>query len=151
VGLNRSTVANHIRLLELPETIQQAVSDGTLSMGHAKALLALQDRQRLVDLANDAVSRSLSVREVERLVREASRGPREETSGAADGEQEPQEATLVPQAPWVRELESRMQEYLGSKVRLKNGENYRGQIVIDYFGREDLERLIGKLTETTTL
>ena len=68
MGLNRSSVANHVRLLELPDTVQEAVSNGALSMGHAKALLALQDQSRLMDLASEAMEGKLSVREVERIV-----------------------------------------------------------------------------------
>lgn len=154
VGLSRSSVTNHIRLLELPETIQEAVSAGTLSMGHAKALLAVQDKKRLADLAADAMRGHLSVRDVERLVREetepATNPEAEPTADRAESRGEDRE-TLVPQPPWVRDLEGRMQEFLGTKVRLRNGEDYRGQIVIDYFGREDLERLIGMLTPNQTL
>ncbi len=150
VGLNRSSVANHVRLLELPDTVQEAVSNGALSMGHAKALLALQDQSRLMDLASEAMEGKLSVREVERIVREASHTPEPSVQGDSEPGEQP-DATLIPQAPWVQDLESRMREFLGAKVRLKNGEDYQGQIVIDYCGREDLERLITKLTDNSTI
>ena len=149
VGLNRSSVANHIRLLELPKTVQEAVSNGTLSMGHAKALLALQDQGRIEDLASDVMKDNLSVREVERLVREATTRPEE--AEPVESPEPIRDHTLTPQAPWIRDLESRMQEFLGSKVRLKNGEDYHGKIVIEYSGRDDLERLITKLTDSTSL
>ena len=154
VGINRSSVANHVRLLELPETIQEAVTLGTLSMGHAKALLAIQDRDRLLALASDAVNGSLSVREVERLVREEGTGSPEPDTGQASSSEDsptPSPDTLIPRAPWISDLEARMQEFLGTKVRLKNGEDYKGQVVIDYFGREELERLICKLTDDKSI
>ena len=136
VGLKRSTVANHIRLLELPEDIQQGVAQGSLSMGHARALLSIQDRNRLVDLAANVVRNQLSVREVERLARE------EKTPAGPSAETSPDKVVTPAQPPWVTDLEGRMQEHLGTKVTLKNGEDYRGQIVVHYFDREELERLL---------
>ncbi|MFT5284725.1 MAG: ParB family chromosome partitioning protein [Planctomycetota bacterium] len=154
VGINRSSVANHIRLLELPDSIQEAVSMGTLSMGHAKALLALKDRNRLMELATDTMNGNLSVREVERLVRESSEPATEEAEPVPDSDSSTSASssdTLIPRAPWIADLEARMQEFLGTKVRLKNGDNYKGQVVIDYFGREELERLISKLTDDSSI
>ena len=145
VGLKRSTVANHIRLLELPESIQEAVSQGALSMGHARALLSLQDRNRLLDMAANVVRNNLSVREVESLVRQEGQSPKAEKEGKVA------EKKVVPAAPWVGELEKRMRDHLGAKVSLNNREGYKGQIVIDYFGREDLERLMRLLAPDASL
>jgi ParB family transcriptional regulator, chromosome partitioning protein len=132
VGLQRPTVANHLRLLELPEPGQQALAKGLIQMGHARALLGCRDEALAKKLLERTVREDLSVREVEALVRARSQ-PSSERS-------EPVKV-VVPQAPWVRDLESRMREHLGTKVELKNGPGYRGQIVIEYFQREDLERL----------
>lgn len=138
VGLKRSTVANHVRLLELPDSIQDAVSQGALSMGHARALLSIQDRNRLLDLAATVVRDNLSVREVEQRARErADTGSRSGAGGT--------EGKIVPPAPWIRDVEKRLQDHLGAKVAVKNGESYRGQIVLHYFGREDLDRLLSLL------
>jgi len=133
VGLQRPTVANHLRLLELPESAQQALAKGLIQMGHARALLGCKDSTLAQRLLEKAVRDDLSVREVEALVRTRS------SSSAAQGP-EPVKV-VIPQAPWVRDLEDRMREHLGTKVQLKNGPGYRGQIVIEYFQREDLERL----------
>lgn len=134
VGLQRSTVANHLRLLELPEPAQRALVQGLIQMGHARALLGVKDPAAATKLLERVVREDLSVRDVEALARPtAVRGESGETAEAIK--------TVVPAAPWVRDLEGRMREFLGTKVQLKNGPGYRGQIVIDYYQREDLEKL----------
>ncbi|MEQ1729910.1 MAG: ParB/RepB/Spo0J family partition protein, partial [Vicinamibacterales bacterium] len=132
VGLKRATVANHMRLLDLPELAQQAVQSGLVSMGHARALLGLAEPARIPELVGRIVREGLSVRDVESLVRTESRA----TPGSSG-------AVLTPagSAPWIGELEARMQERLGTKVTLRNQPGFRGQIVIDYFNRSDLDRL----------
>lgn len=132
VGLKRATVANHLRLLELPAQAQEAVRRGIISMGHARALLGLSDSAQQLQLLERTVRDELSVRDVERLVR--SPEPKEATG----------KAVLQPQAPpvpWVTELEGRMREHLGTKVQLRNNPGFRGEIVISYFNRTDLDRL----------
>jgi len=133
VGLQRPTVANHLRLLELPSAAQEALAKGLIQMGHARALLGCKDTGLAQRLLEKVVREDLSVREVEVLVRNR-------TAASAAASTEPVRV-VIPQAPWVRDLEDRMREHLGTKVSLKNGPGYRGQIVIDYFQREDLERL----------
>ncbi|MCY2959820.1 MAG: ParB/RepB/Spo0J family partition protein [Planctomycetota bacterium] len=132
VGLKRATVANHMRLLELPELAQQAVQSGLLSMGHARALLGLARPERIPELVGRIVREGLSVRDVEALVR-AEAKPATTSPGA----------TLTPAGspPWIRELEQRMEERLGTKVTLRNQPGFRGQIVIEYFNRSDLDRV----------
>ena len=142
VGLKRATVANHMRLLELPEIAQQAVQNGLLSMGHARALLGLTRPERIVDLVGRIVREGLSVRDVEGLVRSESRPS--SSSGASAG-------PALGSPPWVRELEQRMEEHLGTKVTLRNQPGFRGQIVIDYFNRTDLDRLCQILAPKTLL
>lgn len=135
VGLQRSTVANHVRLLDLPARAQEAVRRNLISMGHARALLGLKDSKTVLDLVERIARQDLSVREVERIVREAAREER------APG-------VLVPQPsspPWVRDLESRLRERLGTQVHVRNASGFRGQIVIEYFNRPDLDRLCQQL------
>ncbi len=132
VGLQRPTVANHLRLLELPDAAQQALAKGLIQMGHARALLGCKGSDLAQKLLERTVRDDLSVRDVEALVRSRV-SPTPQSA-------EPIKV-VVPQAPWVRDLEDRMREHLGTKVQLKNGPGYKGQIVIDYFQREDLERL----------
>ena len=134
VGLKRSTVANLMRLLELPEGIQEMISDERLSMGHGRALLGLPNAEQAVPLAKAAIEQGFSVRELERRVRDASAA-------------EPTEAAAKPQVvdpvlvPWAKSMEERIRENLGTRIQLKNGPKYRGQIVIHYYNREDLERI----------
>ena len=109
-------------------------------MGHARALLGVPDRRRQDELCALAVRRGLSVRDVEQRVRELQgRGT----------EKAPVHSPSPP--PWVRDMESRMRAHLGTKVQVKNGEGYQGQIVVEYHGREDLERLFALLAPKETL
>ena len=133
VGLKRSTVANHLRLLDLPLKAQEALARGLITMGHARALLSLTESVRLNSILEDAVRRELSVRDVERLVREANAPIQSSTV---------QTKIPPPQSPaWLRDLEARIRTRFASKVTIQNGEGYRGRIVIDYFNRTDLDRI----------
>jgi len=140
VGLRRATVANHIRLLELPEVAQQAVQDGSLTMGHARALLGLADPDRIVNMVGRIIREGLSVREVEAMVRASTRPA-----------PNPRPDQVLGVAPWIRDLEQRMSEHLGTRVSIQNVPGYRGQIVIDYYQRSDLDRLIEKLAPRSTV
>lgn len=139
VGLRRSTVANHLRILTLPQEAQEAIRQGLISMGHAKALVGLAKKEVLGHLET-IVREGLSVRDIEKAVRKNAGG--QETKAASESKDS-------PKAPWAADLESRMREFLGTKVSIKNGEGYKGQIVIDYFNRGDLDRLIEKLAPQT--
>jgi ParB family chromosome partitioning protein len=141
VGLKRPTVANFLRLLELSEPVQKVVTEGLISMGHARALLGLADRTRQGELCALVVRRGLSVRELEERVREL--------QGREAGK--PDRAAPPPPAPWVREMEGRLRSALGTKVRVHNREGYRGEIVIEYHGRTDLDRLYALLAPKTTV
>ena len=141
VGLQRSTVANFLRLLELSEGVQKIVCQGLVSMGHARALLGLSDRRRQEELCALIVRRGLTVREVEMRVRELQ----------GRGQEQRTPAGTPPSPPWVRDMEARMRAHLGTKVRVRNGEGYRGEIVVEYHGREDLDRLYALLAPKKTV
>lgn len=132
VGLQRSTVANHLRLLELPDQVQQAIGRGLLTMGHARALLGLAPGAAQLRLMERIAREDLSVRQTEVVVRESGR-----TAAPTGGDKK----VLVPHQPWAAELESRLRESLGTKVHVRNGAGYKGQIVLEYYNRSDLERL----------
>jgi ParB family chromosome partitioning protein len=138
VGLRRATVANHLRLLDLPPTVQDAVRHGLISMGHARALLGSADATAAIELMQRVARKGLSVRQVEEAVR-------------AKGKARELPATKASEPAWISHLESRLREQLGSKVELRNGPKYRGQITIHYFGRDDLERLIALLAPPAKL
>lgn len=141
VGLKRATVANHLRLLDLPAPIQEAVGHGLISMGHARAMLGHPDPKRLAALSERIVREGLSVRQVEQLIRDASQPSQKRSARATPG----------AKAAWVGELESRMRDTLGRKVTLKNTPGYRGQVVIEYYDRDDLERLCAILAPQAQL
>ena len=132
VGLDRSTVANHLRILELPKEFQEDVESERISLGHAKALLQLDDEKKRRELRDRVVQKGLSVRETERFARHSStpRLPRMTQKTAADPDL----------AAFVNDLERALQ----TKVRIV-GSATRGKIEIGFFGAQDLQRIAGKL------
>jgi len=145
VGLRRSSVANHLRLLELPTEAREAVARRAISMGHAKALLGLPLREDRVALMEETIRDDLSVRELERRVRSIQGRSRAASSEPeAGGEALPSEAP-PENPPWAKDIEERLRNSLETKVQVLNGPDYRGKIVIDYFGREQLDRLLDRL------
>ncbi len=131
VGKDRSTISNLLRLLKLPEDIQKAIYTGKLSTGHARALLAVEDKKLQQKLFNDAIARGLSVREVERLVKKISE------ASSSVGTKKPEAKNQD-----VASLEEDLQRVLGTKVRVL-AQNKKGKIVIEYYSFEDLDRIIG--------
>lgn len=134
LGEDRTVIANHIRLLDLPEEIKSMLSDGRLSMGHARAILALPSDELRKKLANRALAGRLSVREVERLVRKHL-----ERKPEAEAEKRQKEAHIV-------DLEKRLQSLLGTKVNIKpNKRGHRGRIIIDYYSIDEFDRLTERM------
>ncbi len=142
LGEDRTVVTNHLRLLDLPTEIKSMLSDGKLSMGHARAILALPSDELRKKLANRALAGRLSVREVERLVR-----------NHIDGAAKTPTHTKEKQTHIV-DLERRLQTILGTKVNIKpNKRGHRGRIIIDYYSIDEFERLterMGLPTEEST-
>lgn len=135
VGRNRSTVANTMRLLQLPASVQRMLSDGTLSAGHARALLALGSERQIAEFARRAVEESWSVREMEERVRRA--GPEKKPKhGAGAG----------PRDPIERRLEEELQKIYGTPVRIRLSRGERGRIEIPFFDAEDFERVYELMT-----
>jgi ParB family chromosome partitioning protein len=136
VGKDRATVANVLRLLRLPEEVRADVAAGTLSMGHARALLGLTSETSQRQLARDVIARSLSVRETESLVKRL-----------AD-EQAPQSEPKALKAADVhtRAAEEKLRLVLGTRVRIvRRGE--RGRIEIDFGSEDELIRIFEQLTD----
>jgi ParB family transcriptional regulator, chromosome partitioning protein len=128
VGKERSTVANALRLLGLPDEVKAMVADGTLSMGHARALLGLPRIPEMVELARRITEKKLSVREAERLVK-SERAPE-------------REAQRDHPSPQQRAVVEELQRALGTKVRLVEKGGGKGTLEIDFFSYEDLDRLL---------
>lgn len=135
VGKSRAAVANSVRLLDLDPQVQAWVIQGLLSVGHAKALLGLkaQEEQRL--LAEKVLRQSSTVRTTERMVRRqlGGAGPRRRKTSAAD----------MSNAA-LRDLENRLQQHLATHVTIQHGEK-RGRIEIEYYGEDDLDRVVRAL------
>ena len=140
VGMRRPTVTNHLRILELPKEAQDAVAHGLISMGHAKALLPLKEPEAIRNALVLVVKKELSVRQLEEFVKESAAGDRE--GGTSSSAETPRGGRLPA---WVRDLEGRMRDNLGTRVSIQNRSGYKGQIVIRYHDREELDRLCGQL------
>lgn len=134
LGEDRSVVANYIRLLDLPPEIKQMLADGQLTMGHARAILALPTDELRRKLANRALVGRLSVREVERLVRKYITG----TSQS--------KPTIRTKPPHILDLERKLSSQLATKVNIdtrKNGQ--RGRIVIEFYSLDEFDSITERI------
>jgi ParB family chromosome partitioning protein len=138
VGRSRAAVANSMRLLDLHEQVQTWVTQGLLSVGHAKVLLALKEPEEQRAVAETILRRSATVRATERLVARQLGGtrPRRKRQTAATS------AT-------IEDLQNRLQEHLGTRVTIHHGEK-RGRIEIEYYGNDDLQRVLNALSLPTS-
>ena len=135
VGKDRSSVANYLRLLKLPDDVRADVAAGTLSMGHARALLGLTDEADQRRTARDIISQNLSVRETESLVKKISEGAR-----SPDEARKPRTVDVH-----TRAAEDRLRIALGTRVRIvRNGS--RGRIEVDFGSEDELIRIYEQLT-----
>ena len=135
VGKNRSTVTNYLRLLKLPPSIQIGLRDSVIGMGHARALINIEDAQQQVDLYKRIVAEDLSVRRVEEIVRAGFGRP---TGGSGP---KPQPAPVVPVAE-LRRTERQLTDHFGSRVQLRPGAQGRGEIKISFDSVEDMQRIL---------
>lgn len=133
VGKDRSTVANLLRLLQLPASVQGLVNRGELSMGHARAILGLGEEREMADLAREAAERGLSVRAVEERVR--SRRGSTAPSAAPRAQERPAD-------PHVRHLEEELQRALGTAVRIRVAGGRSGRIEIPFYNADDFDRVL---------
>jgi ParB family chromosome partitioning protein len=133
LGKDRSTVANALRLLRLPDKVQELLRANKLQMGHARALLGLEREADMIDLARRAVRQRLSVRAMERAVRELIRPP------PAEPDDEAARRKLI-----IAELEERLRRRLGARVRLrtKKGRKGAGAVEIPYSNLDELDRIL---------
>lgn len=146
VGKNRSTVANALRLLKLPDEARRAVADGRVSSGHARALLSLTDPDRTTELLQEIIDGGLSVRVAEQRAREIEQRPeRRKKHETATGDGGTRSAGGSAKTAEMRELEDRLIEKLGTKVSI-HGSNERGRLEIAYYSVDDLEALYRRLT-----
>ena len=136
VGRSRAAVANSMRLLDLHEQVQAWLTQGLLSVGHAKVLLALKEPDEQRAVAETILRRSATVRATERLVARQ--------LGTTRPRRRRQTAAATVTSATIDDLQSRLQEHLGTRVTLHHGEK-RGRIEIEYYGNDDLQRVLSAL------
>jgi ParB family chromosome partitioning protein len=134
VGRDRSTIANLLRLLRLPESIKRLLRERRLSEGHGRALLAVSDEEAMVRLADQAINQDWSVRELETRAKEAS-----PPQTAPNGRTRP--VQKMPSAD-VRRVEDALRKRLGTDVRLTSRRRGRGFLSISYYSNDDLARVL---------
>lgn len=140
VGKNRATVANFLRLLKLPPRIQASLRDGSVTMGHARALITIDDDEAQERLLQEIIDKDLSVRQVEDRVRRL----RESAEKPDERESPPQRPDVV--ALQVQEFTTRLRSHLSTQVQIKHRGKDGGRIEIAYYSDEDLERLLETIT-----
>lgn len=138
VGKDRSTVANILRVLSLPSAVRRMVAEGQLTLGHARALLALPNEREITAAANEIVARGLTVRDVERMAKEGARGKpiRAEKNG------------VDTRPPEVRRIEDQLRKRLQTDVHVAVAGKEKGELRIPFYSADDLERVLDILLGT---
>ena len=131
VSKNRSTITNSMRLLKLSDNIQQMIIDGKISAGHAKVLLSVENTSEQEKIAQELISKSLSVRELEKLVKQYIK-PRKKKKSKDD----------TDYSLFYKEYEDRLKDILGTKVQINTKDKNKGRIEIDYYSAAELERIV---------
>lgn len=134
IGKSRSAIANSLRLLSLEEELQKHVASGAISEGHARAVLSLEGYPLREFLINRIIEEGLSVRQTELLAKELQKGPKHKKERPADSAYEIE----------LKNICSRLQSQLGTKVHISHGAK-KGKIEIEYYGNDDLERILSLL------
>ncbi|BFT76181.1 MULTISPECIES: ParB/RepB/Spo0J family partition protein [Paenibacillus] len=133
VGKSRSHIANFLRLLQLPESIKQYVSRGTLSMGHARAIVGVKDDKIKKELAENTISKQWSVRELEEAVKMLEESPGQEKEKTKQKEKN--------RDPYINQAEDQLRDIYRTTVKIKNQQD-KGKIELLYYSKDDLNRLL---------
>lgn len=133
----RSTVTNYLRLLKLPPDIQKAVRDGQLSMGHARAIIGLEQVDQQLYAYRETMAKGLSVRQTEQLVKDLLQ--EKPASGMAAA------SAVAKLPPAYKRIEDNMASHFSTKVKLDRKKNGKGNVVIEFYNDEDLERIMDKM------
>ena len=139
IGKSRAAVSNTLRLLQLPPSIQRALREDRLSMGHARALLGTPDRAFQEAIARRAIKEDLSVRAVEEAVRARNDSDEPEAAGHTPARMRP---------PGLLQLEELLGEHLQTRVRIRLGAGGKGALTVEFAGLDDLERIYRRMTDT---
>ena len=130
VGKSRSAVANILRLRQLPEPIKASITEGVLSMGHARALLGAETSAKQLEAFRIVVSRGLSVRQTERLIKQFSRKTEPKKTAAKRSDE-----------IYLSRLEDDLSRHFGTRVRIKK-RGQKGRVEVEFYNDQDLERLL---------
>ena len=131
IGKSRVAIANTMRLTNLDERVQQYIIESIITEGHGRVLLAISDKQKQYELAQQVIDEKLSVRELERLIKRFN-------------EEEEKEKLIWSNDdlnPYYKEIKNQLQNYFGTKVNVSNKKN-KGKIEIEYYSEEDLQRIL---------
>lgn len=131
LGKSRPHIANHVRLLSLPPAIQEMITDGTITMGHGRALLGLKNKEKLPLLVEKTVKDGLNVRQLEYLIQQLNEDVSRETT----------KETKDTKNVFIKEQETFLRERFGTTVNIKQSKN-KGKIEIEFFSEDDLERIL---------
>jgi ParB family chromosome partitioning protein len=134
VGKDRTTIANMLRVLQLPPSVRTLLQEGKLTMGHAKVLLGLDDHDKIASLANETVRDGLTVRELEQRLRQLPVGQLTRKAGR------PRSADRL--SPEAKQVQERLRRFLQTDVTLSLGRNNRGTLTFHFYSTDDLERLL---------
>lgn len=133
VGKKRATVANYVRLLKLPPEVQSAIRENQISMGHARALLAISDQKKMIAVFKKILSEGWSVRQIETVAKES--------KSASDKKKK----TSLPLSFQHQKIKSDLTDWFGTKIDLKRSSTGTGKIEINFKSDDDLQRIIDKL------
>lgn len=136
IGKNRTTITNSMRLLNLDERVQKMITDEIISAGHARPLLAIEDKDKQFELANKILDEELSVRETEKLIKSLKK-PKKEKKQTEEALQ------LI-----YRKYEDELREALGAKVEIVAKDNEKGRIEIEYYSQDEFENLVSMLKKS---
>ena len=134
VGKSRPHIANHVRLLTLPQKVRNYITDGKISMGHGRTLLGLRKKEQIALVAERVLKEGMNVRQLEKLVQRMNEEVPRETK------------TEKRKDLFLVERESNLRDYFGTNVSIKKTKN-KGKIEIEFFSEEDLERILELLNE----
>lgn len=136
MGKERSTITNYLRLLKLPPDIQVAVRNAKISMGHARAIISLNNVEQQLFVFNQVIKSGLSVRQVEELVRKVNKSEKADKQKTAK--------TKLP--PAYQQLEDKLASHFSTKVKLMRGRNGKGSISIDFYSDDELNRILDQIS-----
>jgi ParB family transcriptional regulator, chromosome partitioning protein len=139
LGKSRPHIANHVRLLTLPVKIQELISNGKISMGHGRALLGLKQKDKLTALVEKVIKEGLNVRQLEHLIQQMNENVPRETK-----------KPKIDKDIFIKETETVLRDRFGTSVHIKQSKN-KGKIEIEFFSKEDLERILELLEQEQSM